>query len=279
MKPTKSQPERLDVDRPVGSRLRGIEDDDRAALVRPGGQPVDRVDGPQRVGDVREREDLEASSVGQRVELVELQLALVIHGDCEELGAGASGDVLPGHEVGVVLHLGDEDDVARAEVVEPPRVGDEVDGGSDVPGEDHLARRLRIDEGASLLARTLEGFSRPLPEVVDPAVDVRVGGLVELSHRVENLARFLRRGRRVEVGERLPVDLLLEDGKIRAQLARVELGFRRYGHGPMVPRGLRLLRDARFESRLERRPHRLELDAVEDLLVEAAHDQALGLAA
>src|SRR4029450_8260686 len=40
-----------------------------------------------------------------------------------------------------------------------------------------------------------------------------------------------------------------------------------------------LLGDAGFERRLQRLAHRLELDAVEDLLVEAAHDQALGLAA
>src|SRR6185503_17470715 len=40
-----------------------------------------------------------------------------------------------------------------------------------------------------------------------------------------------------------------------------------------------LFRDAGFESGLQRVAHRLELDTVEDLLVEAAHDQALGLAA
>src|SRR5215211_7292118 len=40
-----------------------------------------------------------------------------------------------------------------------------------------------------------------------------------------------------------------------------------------------LFRDAGFERGLEGRPHGLELDAVEDLLVEAAHDEALGLAA
>src|SRR5687767_238000 len=43
--------------------------------------------------------------------------------------------------------------------------------------------------------------------------------------------------------------------------------------------GFRLFRDAGFERGLECRSHRLELDAVEDLLVEAADDQPLGLAA
>ena len=42
--------------------------------------------------------------------------------------------------------------------------------------------------------------------------------------------------------------------------------------------GLRL-RNARFERRSERLAHRLELDAVEDVLEEAAHDQPLRLGA
>src|SRR6187455_3719613 len=40
----------------------------------------------------------------------------------------------------------------------------------------------------------------------------------------------------------------------------------------------KLFRNAGFERGLERVANRLELDPVEDLLVEAAHDQALGLA-
>jgi hypothetical protein len=35
--------ERLRVEPPVRGRLRGVADDDRAALVRPGREPLDRV--------------------------------------------------------------------------------------------------------------------------------------------------------------------------------------------------------------------------------------------
>ena len=55
------------------------------------------------------------------------QLAGVVERDHPEVGARALRDVLPGHEVRVVLELGDDDDVARAEVVEPPGVRDEVE--------------------------------------------------------------------------------------------------------------------------------------------------------
>ena len=63
---------------------------------------------------------------GRAVEVAEVELALVVERDHPEVGAGALRDVLPGHEVRVVLELGHEDDVARAEVDEPPGVGDEV---------------------------------------------------------------------------------------------------------------------------------------------------------
>ena len=72
-------------------------------------------------------------------------------------------------------------------------------------------------------ARALVGGGCALRELVDPAVHVRVGGLVERAQRVEHLLGLLRRRGRVEVGERLPVDLLLEDREVGAKLARIEL--------------------------------------------------------
>ena len=79
-----------------------------------------------------------------------------------ELGARALRDVLPRHEVRVVLELGREHDVAGAEVREPPGVGDEVDRLGRVADEDDLARRRRVDERARLLARALERRGRAL---------------------------------------------------------------------------------------------------------------------
>ena len=51
---------------------------------------------------------------------------------------------------------------------------------------------------------------------IDRAMDVRVRRLVELGHRVEHLAGLLRGGSRVQVGERLPVEDLLEDREVGA---------------------------------------------------------------
>ena len=84
-----------------------------------------------------------------RVERVELELAEVVDRDHPEVGARALGDVLPRHEVRVVLELGDDDEVAGAEVVEAPRVRDEVDALGRAAREDDLARRRRVDERAT----------------------------------------------------------------------------------------------------------------------------------
>ena len=154
-----------------------------------------------------------------------------------ELGAGLLGDELPRDEVRVMLELGDHDDVARAEVLEPPGVRDEVQRLGRAAREDHLAARRRVDVRAHLLARALVAGGRALGKRVDAAVDVRVAVLVELPHRVEHLPRLLGRRRRVEIGDRLAVHELVEDGEIGAELLRIELGSRCDGHrGQGYPR-------------------------------------------
>ena len=86
-----------------------------------------------------------------------------------------------------------------------------------------------------LVAGELERLGRALGQRVDAAVHVRVRRLVELGHRVEHLARFLRARGRVEEGERLAVERLLEDGKVRPQAVRVELPVGGHGHRGIVP--------------------------------------------
>ena len=176
-----------------------------------------------------------ASLLGDRVERREIELALVGQRDHRELRARASGDVLPRDEVRVVLELGDDDEVAGAEVREAPRIRDEVDRLGRVAHEDDLPHVGCVHERANLLARSLERGGRALREHVDAAVHVRVRRRVEARHLLEHLARLLRARRRVEEGERLAVDQLLEDGEVGAQRARVELRLARgYRHETMV---------------------------------------------
>ena len=136
----KSTAERLDVDGTVRRGLGGVDDHDRALLVRPGGQPLDRVDRAERVRDEAVGDDLHVPSGRELVERVEPKLAVLVDREGAELRAGSAGDVLPRDEVRVVLELGDDHEVARAEVVEPPGVRDEVQRLGGVAREHDLAR-------------------------------------------------------------------------------------------------------------------------------------------
>jgi hypothetical protein len=91
----------------------------------------------------------------------------------------------------MVLELGNDDDVARAEVVEPPGVGDEIDALRRTVREDHLSRGGRVDEPRDLLARAFVFRRGDLRKRVDAAVHVRVLGLVEVAQLVEHLPRLV----------------------------------------------------------------------------------------
>ena len=81
---------------------------------------------------------------------------------------------------------------------------------------DLLASR-GVDEAPDLVARAFERGGRALAELVDAAV--HVGVIQPLLERlgIERGARLLRRGRVVEIRERLAVHELLERREIRAQ--------------------------------------------------------------
>ena len=53
---------------------------------------------------------------------------------------------------------------------------------------------------------------------MDAAVNIGVIALIIIHERVDDALRFLRRGGVVEVDERLPVDLLVEDREIGAEV-------------------------------------------------------------
>ncbi len=155
-------------------------------------------------------EDLGA--LGQQVvEAVQVERALTVDRDPAQRRPGAPGELLPRHEVGVVLHLGDEDLVTRAQheavVLRAlgrrgvgERVGDEVDRLGGVLGEDDLVGR-RADERRDGRAGRLEVVGRLLGELVRPAVHRRVVLLVERPLGVEHRDRLVRRGPGVEIDE------------------------------------------------------------------------------
>ena len=208
-----------DVHPPVRGALRPVHDHEGPARVGGPGDLGDRVDRAERVAHVHEGHDLRPRG-DQAIEAGQNQPPLVVEGDVPQAGAALLREQLPGHEVAVVLHLGEEDLVAPSDVAPAPGVRHEVEGLGDVAGEDDLGRLRRPQESGDLGARRLVLRGGALGDRVDAPVDVRVVLLVVPDHRLDHLARLLGGGRAVQIHQRLPIDALPEDRKIVADRCR-----------------------------------------------------------
>ena len=130
-----------------------------------------------------------ASELG--VERLQRELTTLIDLEVAQRGSPLAAEHLPGNDVRVVLHLGDQHHIAGVHVGPTPGVGDQVDRLGDVLRED---RRLRFasDEGCDLAPRCLVGRIGLLGERVDAAVHVRVMALQVIGERVDHDLRLLR---------------------------------------------------------------------------------------
>ena len=87
--------------------------------------------------------------------------------------------MVPRHDVGVVLHVGEHDDVAGGEVGPAPRLGDEVERLGGVLREHDLVGVAGVDEAGDLGPGRLVGVGGLGGEAVGAAVDRGVAGLGE----------------------------------------------------------------------------------------------------
>ena len=210
--------ERLHVDRHVPDRLRGVHHCHGADPLRPRAELGHGIDRAERVGNMGEGVELDLGRE-QPVELGEVELAVVPgHRDVAELRARARGDELPGHEVAVVLHLRQEDDVARLEIGTAPARGHQVDRLGRAAGENDFLGSGGVDEFHDARARALIVVGRPRGQGMEAAVHVRVVALVETGEDVDHGLRALRGGGVVEVDEGLPVHQLVQGGEVGADV-------------------------------------------------------------
>ena len=171
----------------------------------------------------------EGDELGPQVEqdFVDLELQQPVVGDGDELQVAVLllGHELPGHQVGVVLHFGQHDRVASADVVATPRIGHEVDRFGRVSDKDDLGRLWGVDQARSRGACRLVGAGRPLSELVDAAVDVRaVFAVVAVDGLDHGQGLEARRGR-VEVNERLAEAVGRgQDREVGPDAVRIETG-------------------------------------------------------
>ena len=165
---------------------------------------LDGRDRAQHVRHVGHGDDLGAGR--QRgLEVGEREVAVIVAADPLQHRALALPQEVPGHDVGMVLHDREHDLVAFPDMGQTERGRDEVHRFGGRTGEDDLVGGSGVEEGAHLLARALEGLGRGIGEIVETAMHVGIFGLVGGGDAIDHGPRFLRRGRVVEIDERLAV--------------------------------------------------------------------------
>jgi hypothetical protein len=144
------------------------------------------------------------------------QCTVIKHGNVFQRRPGALGEELPGHQIAVMLHAGKENDIAGTEILCAPGVGNEVDALRGAAGEDDLVLGGGAKETCRFLACRLKGIGRPGAQLMQRTMDVGIVTLVIVRQCLNDGPRLLAGGRAVQIDQRVPLNLLVEDGKIGA---------------------------------------------------------------
>ena len=212
----------LNVHRHVRHSLSSVDQDECACGVCHLGHLAHGVDRAEHVRNVGEGDEL-GPEVEEHLEHFELQNAVIGDRNEFEVAVLLLDEDLPRNQVGVVLHLGQYDRVAAADVASTPGVGDEVDRFGGIPDEHDLVRVGGVDQARRHGPGVLVGRGRSFRQLVYAAVDVGgVFGVVGV-HCLDHGQRFLAGRGAVEVDERLaePVHRL-EDREIGTNASGVQ---------------------------------------------------------
>src|SRR6185312_7165921 len=119
-----------------------------------------------------------------------------------ELGAFGQTELLPRHDVGVVLKIGNDDFVTRTNVLLSEGRGDEVDRLGCSARKDDFFRRAGAEEACHLAARVFVSVGSARRKLVRRAVNVRVFVLVEITETIDDGLWLLGRRGVIEPNER-----------------------------------------------------------------------------
>lgn len=211
--------ESADIDSRVGYALGAVHQDERSGgmgLVNKGAQGIDRTEGIRDLGDGEQA----APFAQQPLQLNRIEIARLVEFQETQFGPAPLRRHLPGHQVAVVLQLGDDDLIALSDMALRPAPGDEIDRLGGVAGEDDLLTAAGADERGHTAARRLVSRRRPLSKAVSPAVGIGIIAPVKLIDRLEDLTGPVRRGRTVQINQ-IAVFRLREERKISAYFANL----------------------------------------------------------
>ncbi len=213
---------RLHVHRQMRRMLRGIDQHHRADRVCPPRNLLDRIDRAQHIGNRRHRDQFGALRE-QPIERLQIQQPVVGDRRPAHHRSGSLRQLLPGHDVRMVLHLGEQNFIARLDVRLAPTVRHQIDAFGGAVREDHFLARCGIDELANFLPRFFVQIGRLIAQPMNAPMHVGVSAGVHVHHRIDHLPRSLRRGGIIQIDQRLAVGPhRTENRKIGAQPLHVE---------------------------------------------------------
>ena len=131
--------ERLHVHLHVRHGLRAIHQHGNVVAVRQFDHSLERIDRAERIRDVRDGDQLR-SRPEQFRKFVEQQLAVVVDRSDAKLGALFVAQNLPRHDVGVMLHCGDQHFVAGLNVGAAKGLRDQIDAFGGAADENDFVR-------------------------------------------------------------------------------------------------------------------------------------------
>ena len=214
--------DRGDIDRAVRHRLRAVHHGDDAALAGFAADLAHRIDRPQHVGGVSDRQQLHVAGHGG-VQRVQVERAIGV--DLRDLDrrAGALGHELPRHDVGVVLHARHQDGVAGLQARQRPRVRHQVDRERGAAAQ-HQFVRPHVEEARQPLACAFVRVRRFGAQRVHGTADVGVVLPVEVIDRLDHRCRLLARVGAVQIDQRLAIHLPCEQREVLAHARPVDRG-------------------------------------------------------
>ena len=205
----------LNIYRHVDRGLTAVDDRDDAAFTRCCTDRLEVDDRAEHVGHIGQCHDLGLRS--HRVDHgLRIQIAVHVCIDPFQHRTETFAQEVPGDDVGVVLHHGQNDLVAGLDAGHGPAVGDEIEGLGPVRDEDDLFFGGRSDEACDLGAYCFVIIGRQIGQEMQAAVNVGIFHFVCGVHRINDGLRFLSRRTIVQIDQSRIVHLSRQDREVFA---------------------------------------------------------------
>ena len=213
--------ERPHIDMRMHRRLTAIEQHRHALAMRQLHDLGGRGHGAEHVRHMREGDELRLRP-DEAGEVIDIQRAVIADARPFQHRALPLAQEVPRHDVGVMLHLGEHDLIARLDQGAEETLSHQVERLGAAMRQDDLLALAGVHIGPRRIARRLIGVRRRAGEIVHPAMNIRVARLHEAGHRVDHALRLLRRSGVVEIDQRLAIDLAVQHRKIGAHAGDVK---------------------------------------------------------